>query len=187
MLLVAWLCQLAIAESTAQSQHALREVDWGMSRSEVVAAEKPRQPTENRPDRLRYTNVKLDDKSYALNYEFRNNKLVVAEYYFRSNKATRQSAINAYLSFNEILTEKYGQPLSPYKIEDLTKQAPAHRVMLTVMSETPLFKIWDRPSHFITLTYLEAEDDNLEAAMVTYYYKLAEDLTRSNGLSKKDF
>lgn len=101
------------AESTQQSEQAedggsyvLRKVRWGMTRDEVMASEGDDGSGQQRLTELHYSNVRMYDVDFILDYYFKSQKLVNASY--RATISSPELASELGQNLFDGLTEKYG-------------------------------------------------------------------------------
>lgn len=103
-----------------------RNVKWGMSKENVIAAEGTpnsdidgssnidSEPGETGESfcRLVYNDVSVTDYTAELNYFFENNSLTIAEYRFDCSDKTDLEINSMYLALHNKYIEKYGNPIS---------------------------------------------------------------------------
>ncbi|MFD1167191.1 hypothetical protein ACFQ2C_16430 [Sphingobacterium daejeonense] len=140
---------LTVISFSSYSQ--FRNVTWGMSIERVKQLEN-HVIEKNWPNELKYK-IPTDDMNCILTYNFNNNKLVEASYYFTPLEIYNNRNTEKYVwsRTTKALTEKYGNPI---KVDE-NKQM-----------------IWDLPQFTIRALNLENTDsyvDDNQKVSVTYY------------------
>jgi hypothetical protein len=105
MKIILLLLALGISMFCKAQKHDLREVNWGWSMSKVKEAEKLKILKED-DSHLRYQGT-LDNKSFVIDYQFINSKLVRSLYIYEGSHVNMNNYIEDYNDLKKILSEKY--------------------------------------------------------------------------------
>ena len=103
------LLLLSAAQLHAQSAPDFRKVRWNFSRTQVKDAEVPN-TSSRQSDKLVYKRVPLKDRIVGLEYEFNNDSLLSARYYYYTSTGIKEADVRAAAAdFETALQEKYGK------------------------------------------------------------------------------
>ena len=97
--------------ASISTERQFRNVNWGMTKSEVIKNENAKRITESvNPDTsyLLYDKINLFGKDFTLAYEFDSAKLKAALYYTSLNSL--DNIKNIYSNFKQSIMDKYGLP-----------------------------------------------------------------------------
>jgi hypothetical protein len=128
------LTYLTLNTLYAQQNPDFRTVRWGTTAKEVKEAEVAKLSSRKR-DRLIYNQVPLVDRMVGLEYEFNNDSLITASYYYYMRASiTKDDVIAASVEFENALTEKYGKGKSSFvgDIRNVVWLTPRTQISLSV-------------------------------------------------------
>ena len=108
--LLIFVCTYIFVQSISAQSFDFRNTNWGMDSLQVKKVENS-SITKSKKNVLVY-NCKIADYSAEVIYNFTlTNKLYEASYFMTFDQKNPQISVNAFLSFQEILNQKYGTPI----------------------------------------------------------------------------
>ncbi|MFA7360815.1 MAG: hypothetical protein WC139_07235 [Candidatus Kapaibacterium sp.] len=160
-----------VAKETAVKKEKLppdfRNVNWGMSRSEVLASE-TKQPEWNDTSMLGYRDTILD-MPVGIRYSFFKDKLIEASLKFNQTHTSGVAWRNDYNQIKNQLINKYTMPVTDKVIwqNDIYRDNPAFHDTALLMGYVYYSTYWDLPS---TEIYLQLSGDNFTVSFLAFYY-----------------
>lgn len=141
-----WLLMFSLAVpslSAAEDAYDLRSVKWGMSREEIMKAERSAPVMES--DSLIVFNDNLFEKNVQVGYVFVENKLWKVRYFLVDTHTNKNDYISDYDKFKEALISKYGKPKKSEVIwkNNLYANDKQNQGLAISMGHLALFSAWD--------------------------------------------
>jgi len=143
-----------------------RNTNWGMSKEQVKATE-DKKPGSEIDNTIAYR-VKIDGDEYICGYTFLEDKLYNAGYVFTGKHSNRNLYIDDYKRLKEILTKKYGKPLTDRITwdDDLFKNDRSQWGLAVSIGDLSYGATWETSTTYITLRLW---GDNYEISLVLAY------------------
>ena len=143
-----------------------RNISWGMTRSQVEKAESLKIITVI--DNRMFYKTSLMELDTTLIYEFTNNSLTSAAYFFNAQHTNPQSFYIDYNKIHDLLIKKYGNPVRFEKVwkNDLFKGDVENYGSAIMSGHLDIFALWETKS---TNIIHASTGDNLEVQHIIRY------------------
>ena len=160
-------------------QYDFRKTNWGMSKEQVKATEDKEPDDEYEFDAmLGYDeditvisyDVTISGKDFNCTYSFLEDKLYNGRYFFTGDHADKNLYIDDYEELKEILTKKYGKPMTDKMIwmNDLYKNDKSHWGMAIDEGDLIYETVWETPTKRI---YLELSNGKFGINLTLSYLR----------------
>jgi ankyrin repeat protein len=169
-----------ISKITNPDEYVFRKVRWGMSKKEVKSQEFL--DIDFEADDFLVYETKIANFDVTLYYNFINNKLVGALYYFNIKHSNRNLYIDDFNKLKGLLTKKYKKPLYDDKVwkDDLYKDNPNDYGLAIAIGDLIYRAEWDVSGSII---FLMLSGDNYDISLSISYqslrYKKLKDKTKT--------
>jgi len=157
---------LFISVTCFSAERDLRNVNWGMSKEEVMNNETLTLVEQIDNNLVYFTSV--SNLECLLIYEFVNNKLYSANYVFSEEHTTQNQYINDYFTIKGLLEKKYGEPVNYEERwnDSLFKSDPDKRGLAVSVGHLSYLISWETNQTEINLLMY---GDNFKISTILFY------------------
>lgn len=143
-----------------------RQINWGMNQQQVIQSEKAR--LLNQDEKNLIYECQINNKDCALVYEFQNNKLLFATYFFQIDHTNLNDYIDDYTELHNLLKAKYQEPIENKIIwkNNLFRNSPSDYGTAISVGHLMCFSGWTTETTEIGLNLL---GDNYQIQLILMY------------------
>lgn len=166
LFLIALLFSMSVQAAVAPD---FRNVRWGMSKSDVMHNE-INLPDLLYDDQVGYKNISLNKEESILVYNFKDDILDSAAYFFLEEHTNLNLYIDDFMSLKDFLTSKYGNPSQDsMKWNDIQyKDDRLNWGKAVLLGQLECIAVWQTDRTTIVLR-LRGKEDHSKVELVNYY------------------